>query len=424
MNKIKKHDKDVIEHQLNAEQAVLKDLEKQYKAAIDSIDEKVAALLGRNDANLQHVVHQVEHQKALKRQIEGILNQLSSGEFETISDYLENCYIDGFVGSMYSLHNQGIPLIVPIDQNEMVKAITTNTRLKEDLYKSITSDIDKLKKTLSAEITRGLASQMSYSEIARNINRRTKVPLSRAKNIARTEGHRIEQAANYDGQLKAIDRGASVVKQWNAVLDGITRTTHRQLDGQIREIKEPFEIGTKKAMYPGEFGDPAEDCNCRCVSLTRAKWALDDDELQVLKNRAEYFGLDKTKDLKDFKKKYLKSSETIEASSKSGKIVMPDVKLSGYALNSVASPDKAAAFKSALGYTAEHADLLKQNIRDHLNEDKFVEKGDNGYGMRYEFIVELTGLNGKKANVLTAWIQDGEGKRLTSIYVTKRKVTE
>lgn len=29
-------------------------------------------------------------------------------------------------------------------------------------------------------------------------------------------------------------------------------------------------------------------------------------------------------------------------------------------------------------------------------EDNFIEKGDNGYGMRYEQILELTGPNGKK----------------------------
>jgi len=44
--------------------------------------------------------------------------------------------------------------------------------------------------------------------------------------------------------------------------------------------------------------------------------------------------------------------------------------------------------------------------------------------MRYEYIMRLTGINGKNANVLTAWIQDGEEKRLTSVYVVKRKVTE
>ena len=67
---------------------------------------------------------------------------------------------------------------------------------------------------------------------------------------------------------------------------------------------------------------------------------------------------------------------------------------------------------------------LMHNISNHIDESKFVEKGDIGYGMRYEYVVELEGLNGKRANVLTAWIQDGEEKRLTSAYVTKKKVTE
>lgn len=103
--------------------------------------------------------------------------------------------------------------------------------------------------------------------------------------------------------------------------------------------------------------------------------------------------------------------------------VIPDEKLVGYALNPLKAPDKARAFKSALGYDASNYEKLKQNIMDHVDETKFVAKSDEGYGMRYEYIVELTGENGKKANVLTAWIQDGEDKRLTSTYVTKKKVT-
>ena len=45
--------------------------------------------------------------------------------------------------------------------------------------------------------------------------------------------------------------------------------------------------------------------NCRCVALTRARWALGEKELQTLKDRAEYFGLDKTKNFEEFKEKYL-----------------------------------------------------------------------------------------------------------------------
>lgn len=76
----------------------------------------------------------------------------------------------------------------------------------------------------------------------------------------------------------------------------------------------------QSAMYPGAFGDPTEDCNCRCASNTRARWALDEDELQVLKDRAKYFELDKTKDFDDFKKKYLKAVEKLEKVNYSGKV--------------------------------------------------------------------------------------------------------
>lgn len=417
-----KREKEVLQQFLDSEEIALAELERQYRRALQDIDRKIRLL--NSDELTQSKIYQIEYQKALRGQIEGILEKMHGDEFSTIQKYLHDCYQDGFIGTAYDIAGQGIPLIMPIDQAAAVKAIMTDSKVSDGLYNALGVDVRKLKTAIRQEITRGIATGQTYADIARNISEVSKAPLANAKRIARTEGHRIQQASTFDAQEKAKTKGADVLKQWDSTMDGATRPIHRRLDGQIREVKEPFSMGGKKAMYPGGFGDPAEDCNCRCASLTRARWGLDEAELQTLKDRAAYFGLDKTKDFDDFKNKYLKASKTIEKSEKSGKMVLPDVKLSGYALNPAVAPDKAAAFKSALGYTAEHADLLKQNITDHLDENKFVEKGDNGYGMRYEFIMELTGLNGKKANVLTAWIQDGERKRLTSVYVTKRAVTK
>ena len=101
---------------------------------------------------------------------------------------------------------------------------------------------------------------------------------------------------------------------------------------------------------------------------------------------------------------------------------IPKEKFTGYALNPEKDPNKAKAFKDALGYDLSNYEQLIQNINDHIDESKFVEKSDLGFGMRYQNVIELEGPNGKKANVVTAWIQDGDDKRLTSIYVTKKKV--
>ena len=62
-------------------------------------------------------------------------------------------------------------------------------------------------------------------------------------------------------------------------------------------------------MYPGTFGIASQDCNCRCVALTRAKAALDEGELEILKERAKFFGLDKAESFEEYKKKYLKAAK-------------------------------------------------------------------------------------------------------------------
>lgn len=152
------------------------------------------------------------------------------------------------------------------------------------------------------------------------------------------------------------------------------------------------------------------------------------DMSKVIEYRNDYTYSSKVVDLVD---RYFKKTP-LENSANRGKISMnlqhfakiPEEKFIDYALNPIKSPEKAKAFQDALGYNSDNCDDLIKNIKEHIDESKFVEKGDNGYGMRYEYVMNITGANGKSANVLTAWIQDGEEKRLTSVYVTNKKVTE
>ena len=305
-----KRQKEVIQHQFDSEKAVIEQLTKQYQRALNDIDIKIRVL--QSDELTQSKIYRIEYQKALKKQVEAILEKLHADEYTTIQQFLSDSYTAGYVGTAYDLHGQGVPLILPIDKNAAVKAVVTDSQISEGLYDALGVDTKKLKQTISSEITRGIASGLPHSEIARNIAAYARAPLSRAKTIVRTESHRIQQASAIDAQKTAISKGAKVVKQWMSTLDGDTRPTHRKLDGQIREVDEPFEMGGLKAMYPGDFGDPAEDCNCRCQLLQRARIALDEDELNTLKQRAEFFGLDKTADFEEFSKKYIKATESVD----------------------------------------------------------------------------------------------------------------
>lgn len=189
---------------------------------------------------------------------------------------------------MYDLHGQGIPLILPLVQEQVLNALTIDSKLSKPLYERLVVDIKVLKRKVSSEISSGIANNFSYTEIAKNLKGVSNVGMNNAYRIARTEGHRIQNQSSMDAANKAKDNGANVVKQWDATLDSRTRPHHAMLDGQIRKLDKPFEVAGRKAMYPSGFGIASEDILCRCALLQRAKWALD-DELQTLKDRAEYY---------------------------------------------------------------------------------------------------------------------------------------
>ena len=124
------------------------------------------------------------------------------------------------------------------------------------------------------ETTRGylrdaLAAGIREGEDTRTIRKRLlEVPGfdggdARAVMVARTE---VTRSSNY-GQVeswKASD-GAVTEKRWIATADSTTRESHRELNGQVQKLDQPFHVNGHAGMYPGDFGEAAEDINCRCT---------------------------------------------------------------------------------------------------------------------------------------------------------------
>lgn len=290
---------------LNDEKAVIKQIEKSYQDAIADIDKYILQLLARKDTeNLQSIIYQVKYQEAIKKELESYLKVLHSKNFDTVDEYLKECYEQAHIGTLFDLQGQGIPLILPLDQEQIVKAVTLNSKLSAPLYNALGYNVDVLKIDVMREISRGIAQGLSYQEMARNLKNTTNVDYNKTLRIAKTEGHRIQQEATYNVQQRAIAKGANVVKQWDSTLDGKIRPTHRALDGQIVEVDEYFKSESGyKALYPGGFGVPSEDCNCRCCLLQRAKWALSDEEFTKMNGKTnELQHFENVDDYEKFKK--------------------------------------------------------------------------------------------------------------------------
>lgn len=294
--------KELLKHQLKSEKEILSELKKIYESSLSEIDEKIKILL--SDELTQSKIYRIEYQKALKGQVSAILENLNSNQYESVSDYLKDCYEDGFIGTLYDLQGQGIPLIFPINQEEIVEAIILDSKISEGLYTKMGNNVSDLKKRISSEISRGISTASPYAEIARNIRSHANITVNQSMRIVRTEGNRIHNRSALDAALKAKARGADTVKVWDATLDGVTRPHHRQLDGQVRELEEDFEVDGLTACAPLNFGVAAEDCNCRCVLLTKPRWDLDGAFTKRNNETGELMHFDNVKDYYDFKQKY------------------------------------------------------------------------------------------------------------------------
>jgi len=99
--------------------------------------------------------------------------------------------------------------------------------------------------------------------------------------------------------------------------------------------------------------------------------------------------------------------------------IIPVEKLTEYALNPNGDRNKAVAFERALGYNIGNADKLIEQIKANLRKFPAIAKKDKGYGTRYEVVMEIEGVNGKSAKVLTGWIDDASSgeMRLITVHV-------
>lgn len=122
-------------------------------------------------------------------------------------------------------------------------------------------------KAIANAVTQGIIQGESIDDIAKRIARDTAHRNSKAMiRYARTATTGAQNAGRLETMHRAQGMGINIRKQWLATLDGRTRDSHRRLDGQTKDIDDPFRSEYGEIMYPGDpSAHPGDVYNCRCT---------------------------------------------------------------------------------------------------------------------------------------------------------------
>lgn len=228
--------------------------------------------------------------------------------------------------------------------------------------------------------------------------------------------------AQRETALRYKNAGRSLVGDGSAH-DYFVHEMGHHVQWEAFDAKTNNAVGSRMSQYAGGISGYATASKSEYFAESFA--AFEKGELEKLDPDFVAFLRGKSLD-KSAKSGIIKASKTPIRLDLQYFAVVPKEKFTKYALDPVKQPDKARAFREALGYTMDNYQDLIDNISANLDESALILKGSNEQGKLYEYVMRLTGANGKQANVCTGWIiENGKTEpRLTSAYVTQKKVTK
>ena len=194
------------------------------------------------------------------REAQRIVNDGKLGVFATNANYIGyKLEHDANINTGFTLYDQHtVARLIENDPQILPKAAPGVKKDKAYTYYN---------KLMNSAITQGIVEGETIPQIAKRIvNTTGEWSYASAVRNARTAFTGAQNAGRVEGLHQAQELGLKVQKKWLATLDDRTRDTHQDLDGQIREVDEPFEVDGMEIDYPGDpTADPSLVYNCRCT---------------------------------------------------------------------------------------------------------------------------------------------------------------
>lgn len=156
------------------------------------------------------------------------------------------------------------------DQNTVIRLIKDEPNLLPNYKPKKSKDMTWNSKKITRQITQGIIQGESLDKISKRL---ATVTASQNMNSMKTHARTLMTGAQNAGRLASYEKaqtlGIEMEKEWMATLDGHTRDSHADVDGEKQPVNHKF---SNDCMYPGDpGGPPAEVYNCRCTMVSDIK---------------------------------------------------------------------------------------------------------------------------------------------------------
>lgn len=202
--------------------------------------------------------------------------------------------INGYMPEVYAVNTNWTEYVIEkaiqidtsftlFDEATVERLIREKPDLLPKAQVNIPKDLRWNKEQINSAIIQGILQGETIDEIAERLAKITDMNMNAAVRNAATMTTSAQNGGRMDTYKRAQNMGIAVKHRWIATLDGHTRPTHRQCDGEVVEVGLKFSNGLK---FPGDpAGRASEVYNCRCVStavVEKQKYSLSDRDTREL----------------------------------------------------------------------------------------------------------------------------------------------
>ena len=249
-------------------EALERRLSRFYKGVSADLIKRLMEYLKQHEDEINALWERLDNGE--KVDIEGFINRELNGEINILSEQCVKAdqnamkYVGAAMATVFAFNNK--------TQAETLKK-KTGIKIPKKKKRLLPPSTDKAKDRLWHRvkirfvITDGLRHGRSIDDIARKMEVVTRMDTNAAYRAARTACTNAENQGKLEAMRTLRDEfGVDVKKMWFATLDNRTRTSHRMMHGEIRELDDEFSNGLQYPADP-DGRDSSEIWNCRCTLM-------------------------------------------------------------------------------------------------------------------------------------------------------------